>query len=265
MPMKMQIQAMSCAYQALDLYDVLDCKSIAAHIKKEFDKRYGNGKLWRHEKNYTADELIAYANINRHLVKCRPARPNFRNSSLQCSIVKKKCRFQREAEEQRFLAQETVQARQAHSRKHQAQPHLNGPQVKQTQVQLILQPNASALLAIAVPILPNPTSSSMEALPFFCSELKIAIPPQSTSYEAISHAYSPQRSQDQCDCGIGDFVGKHIGSVGNSNAALSAFSQVNLIETHAVGGDDFQEIGLGRSVPESEELEPLLELRFQIG
>ncbi|XP_031119657.1 dynein light chain LC6, flagellar outer arm-like [Ipomoea triloba] len=43
MPMKMQIQAMSCAYQALDLYDVLDCKSIAAHIKKEFDKRYGNG------------------------------------------------------------------------------------------------------------------------------------------------------------------------------------------------------------------------------
>lgn len=34
MPMKMQIQAMSCAYQALDLYDVLDCKSIAAHIKK---------------------------------------------------------------------------------------------------------------------------------------------------------------------------------------------------------------------------------------
>nr|GMC49947.1 dynein light chain LC6, flagellar outer arm-like [Ipomoea batatas] len=43
MPMKMQIQAMSCAHQALDLYDVLDCKSIAAHIKKEFDKRYGNG------------------------------------------------------------------------------------------------------------------------------------------------------------------------------------------------------------------------------
>nr|GMC53804.1 dynein light chain LC6, flagellar outer arm-like [Ipomoea batatas] len=161
MPMKMQIQAMSCAYQALDLYDVLDCKSIAAHIKKEFDKRYGNGwqcvQLWRHEKNYTADELIAYANINWHLVKCRPARPNFKNSSLQCSIVHKECRFQREAEEQRFLAQETVQARQVHSRKHQAQPHLNDPQVKQTQVQLILQPNASALLAIAVPILPNPS------------------------------------------------------------------------------------------------------------
>ncbi|XP_019194431.1 PREDICTED: dynein light chain LC6, flagellar outer arm [Ipomoea nil] len=43
MPGKMQIQAMACASQALDLYDVLDCKSIAAHIKKEFDKEYGGG------------------------------------------------------------------------------------------------------------------------------------------------------------------------------------------------------------------------------
>lgn len=34
MPVKMQIQAMACASQALDVYDVLDCKSIAAHIKK---------------------------------------------------------------------------------------------------------------------------------------------------------------------------------------------------------------------------------------
>lgn len=34
MPSKMQIQAMSYASQALDLYDVLDCESIAAHIKK---------------------------------------------------------------------------------------------------------------------------------------------------------------------------------------------------------------------------------------
>ncbi|KAK4354470.1 hypothetical protein RND71_026664 [Anisodus tanguticus] len=33
MPVKMQIQAMSCASQALDVYDVLDCKA-AAHIKK---------------------------------------------------------------------------------------------------------------------------------------------------------------------------------------------------------------------------------------
>lgn len=34
MPLKMQIQATSSASQALDLYDVVDCKSIAAHIKK---------------------------------------------------------------------------------------------------------------------------------------------------------------------------------------------------------------------------------------
>lgn len=34
MPLKMQIQAMDFASQALDLYDVVDCKSIAAHIKK---------------------------------------------------------------------------------------------------------------------------------------------------------------------------------------------------------------------------------------
>ncbi|KAG5523434.1 hypothetical protein RHGRI_035298 [Rhododendron griersonianum] len=43
MPKKMQIQAMSAASQALDIYDVLDYKSIASHIKKEFDKRYGKG------------------------------------------------------------------------------------------------------------------------------------------------------------------------------------------------------------------------------
>ncbi|THU53497.1 hypothetical protein C4D60_Mb10t15040 [Musa balbisiana] len=34
MPVKMQLQAMSCAYEALDLFDVLDCAGIAAHIKK---------------------------------------------------------------------------------------------------------------------------------------------------------------------------------------------------------------------------------------
>lgn len=43
MPVKMQIQAMTAASQALDLYDVFDLKSIAAHIKKEFDKKYGSG------------------------------------------------------------------------------------------------------------------------------------------------------------------------------------------------------------------------------
>lgn len=34
MPVKMQIQAMASASQALDLYDVFDCRSISAHIKK---------------------------------------------------------------------------------------------------------------------------------------------------------------------------------------------------------------------------------------
>lgn len=34
MPLKMQIQAMSYASQALDLYDVCDCRSIAGYIKK---------------------------------------------------------------------------------------------------------------------------------------------------------------------------------------------------------------------------------------
>lgn len=77
MPVKMQLHAMASASQALDVYDVFDCKSIAAHIKmvlpfpslntprndfirfvscllwsrmfyvygiwQEFDKRYGGG------------------------------------------------------------------------------------------------------------------------------------------------------------------------------------------------------------------------------
>lgn len=34
MPVKMQIDAMASASQALDLYDVSDCVSVAAHIKK---------------------------------------------------------------------------------------------------------------------------------------------------------------------------------------------------------------------------------------
>ncbi|CAG7896571.1 unnamed protein product [Brassica rapa] len=41
--LKMQVQAMSLASQALDIFDVVDCKSIAGHIKKEFDERYGSG------------------------------------------------------------------------------------------------------------------------------------------------------------------------------------------------------------------------------
>ncbi|KAL7239907.1 hypothetical protein ACSBR2_005720 [Camellia fascicularis] len=43
MAMKMQIQAMDSASEALDLYDVCDCISIASHIKKEFDNIYGGG------------------------------------------------------------------------------------------------------------------------------------------------------------------------------------------------------------------------------
>ncbi|KAK7261813.1 hypothetical protein RIF29_28134 [Crotalaria pallida] len=43
MPVKMQIQAKASASQALDLFDVVDYKSIAAHIKKEFDTKYGSG------------------------------------------------------------------------------------------------------------------------------------------------------------------------------------------------------------------------------
>ncbi|CBI28057.3 hypothetical protein PVL29_014209 [Vitis rotundifolia] len=43
MPVKMQKQAMASASQALDIYDVSDCVSIAAHIKKEFDGLFGCG------------------------------------------------------------------------------------------------------------------------------------------------------------------------------------------------------------------------------
>lgn len=40
MPDKMQIQAMVAASEALDRYDVFDCKSIAAHIKKVLSLPY---------------------------------------------------------------------------------------------------------------------------------------------------------------------------------------------------------------------------------
>lgn len=43
MPMEMQIEAMGFASKALDVYDVLDCSSIAAQIKKEFERVYGSG------------------------------------------------------------------------------------------------------------------------------------------------------------------------------------------------------------------------------
>jgi len=34
MPVMMQMQALSCAHQALDIFDAVDHTSIAAHIKK---------------------------------------------------------------------------------------------------------------------------------------------------------------------------------------------------------------------------------------
>lgn len=40
MPLKMQIQTMSYASQALDLFDVHDCISIAGHIKKVHNHFY---------------------------------------------------------------------------------------------------------------------------------------------------------------------------------------------------------------------------------
>ncbi|KAG2305956.1 hypothetical protein Bca4012_084795 [Brassica carinata] len=43
MPVKMQMQALKIASQSLDLFDVSDCQSLAAHVKKEFDERYGSG------------------------------------------------------------------------------------------------------------------------------------------------------------------------------------------------------------------------------
>ncbi|KAI3417019.1 Dynein light chain [Psidium guajava] len=43
MPEKMQSQALAAASRALDLFDVSDCISLAAHIKKEFDREYGSG------------------------------------------------------------------------------------------------------------------------------------------------------------------------------------------------------------------------------
>ncbi|KAK8597797.1 hypothetical protein V6N13_095194 [Hibiscus sabdariffa] len=58
MPEKMQTQAMDSASQALDFYDVSDCISIAAHIKKEFDKKYGGG--WQCVVGSNFGKAVAY-------------------------------------------------------------------------------------------------------------------------------------------------------------------------------------------------------------
>ena len=40
MEVEMQLQAMSCASEALDLFDVLDCTRIASHIKKVYTQTH---------------------------------------------------------------------------------------------------------------------------------------------------------------------------------------------------------------------------------
>ncbi|KAG6511159.1 hypothetical protein ZIOFF_029214 [Zingiber officinale] len=47
MPLEMQLQAMSFACEALDLFDVLDCRSIAGHIKKSSDFQQSNLEWFR--------------------------------------------------------------------------------------------------------------------------------------------------------------------------------------------------------------------------
>ncbi|XP_051113794.1 uncharacterized protein LOC127239605 [Andrographis paniculata] len=43
MPEKIRIHAMASASQALDIFDVSDYTSIAAYIKKDFDRTHGTG------------------------------------------------------------------------------------------------------------------------------------------------------------------------------------------------------------------------------
>uniref|UniRef100_A0A6N2KJ32 Dynein light chain n=1 Tax=Salix viminalis TaxID=40686 RepID=A0A6N2KJ32_SALVM len=81
MPMKMQIQAMTAASQALDLYDVLDCKSIAAHIKKEFDQRHGGG--WQCVVGSNFGCFFTHSKGNFHLLHVGdPQFPNLQRSSF---------------------------------------------------------------------------------------------------------------------------------------------------------------------------------------
>ncbi|CAH8386010.1 unnamed protein product [Eruca vesicaria subsp. sativa] len=76
MPVKMQVQAMALASQALDLFDVVDCKSIAGHIKKEFDEIYGSGwqcvvgsnfgSMAQEQESYKS-RLFHFKNMSEHL------------------------------------------------------------------------------------------------------------------------------------------------------------------------------------------------------
>ncbi|KAK6944964.1 Dynein light chain, type 1/2 [Dillenia turbinata] len=73
MPMKMQVQALASASRALDLYDVFDCLSIAASIKKEFDDKYGFGWQCVNLGMTTGDRII---NLVKQAVR-RDVRPEF--------------------------------------------------------------------------------------------------------------------------------------------------------------------------------------------
>lgn len=69
MPLKMQIQAMACASQALDLYDVLDCKSIAAHIKKVTDSTNSFTVSMKFQGFFSYDLQSLFTIIGRNLTK----------------------------------------------------------------------------------------------------------------------------------------------------------------------------------------------------
>ncbi|XP_066315051.1 uncharacterized protein [Miscanthus floridulus] len=77
MPAKMQAQAMSAASRALDRFDVLDCRSIAAHIKKEFDAIHGPG--W---------QCVVGSSFGCYFTHCKGSFIYFRLESLRFLVFK---------------------------------------------------------------------------------------------------------------------------------------------------------------------------------
>jgi len=102
-----------------------------------------------------------------------------------------------------------------------------------------------------------------------------------------------EEGQGKGDGEIGDIVGQNVGRVGDGNASLSAFWEVDVVVSDAVGGDDLQvgqgvdgggihsyfdasddgadggSVGLGEGgewgkMPEFEEVEALVELFFDV-
>lgn len=53
-----------------------------------------------------------------------------------------------------------------------------------------------------------------------------------------------EEGQGKGDGEIGDIVGQNVGRVGDGNASLSAFWEVDVVVSDAVGGDDLQ-VGQG--------------------